>query len=497
MTSQTTATTIKRRAARQNTGIKLIRKSNSLIEARYNFSIWEARLFSKVLTLISLEDTDFQVFRVYLKDIINDFMLQKDNASYELFRKAADDLMSKKFYVPYEVDGAVREKKYPIIIMADYLKEAANSKSKKANEYLDISIHPEMKPLLLELRERFTSYDLRNIIKFRSNYALRIYEHLKQYERIGRRTLEIDYLRRIFELTTEYPLFGNFYQKVVQPAERDINHFTDLTITKIGKMKQGKKVVSLLFEFQPKSKDRIKEMRKDWEPEQPTLSLRFGLEEGYEDAEVIDPAAQEEPVTIEKDRLFQLFHAEVVEGLGVTPSSFLNLLDGRTEEDVRRAVRVTRRAKTNNAVKSSVAGFFVQALRNGYSDEKEAHVKKKEKEQELKARAEALRRELTLLQDEQAVQINHRIKEITTGNPAITGEAIEAVRQNMLAKVFVEKREKSLGRALDVEDFRQDKVLRDMVKRTIFDTYKGQFQEILEAFEPRIMALGEQLKTMQ
>ncbi len=173
--------TIKRRAARHNTGIKLIRKSNSLIEARYNFSIWEARLFSKVLTLISLEDSDFHVFRVFLKDIINDFMLQKDNASYELFRKAAEDLMSKKFYVPYEVEGAVREKKYPIIIMADYMKEATTAQARRANEYLDISIHPEMKSLLLELRERFTSYDLRNIIKFRSTYALRIYEHLKQY----------------------------------------------------------------------------------------------------------------------------------------------------------------------------------------------------------------------------------------------------------------------------------------------------------------------------
>jgi plasmid replication initiation protein len=486
--------TVKRRVVRQNTGIKLIRKSNSLIEARYNFSIWEARLFSKVLTLISMEDTDFQVFRVFLKDVINDFMLQKDNASYDLFRKAAEDLMSKKFYVPYEVDGAIREKKYPIIIMADYMKEALNAKSRKANEYLDISIHPEMKPLLLELRERFTSYDLRNIIKFRSTYALRIYEHLKQYERIGRRTLEIDYLRRIFEMSTEYPLFANFFQKVIKPSERDINLFTDLTITKIGKIKQGKKVVALLFDFQPKSKESIREIRKDWEPAQAALSLRFGKDDGFEEAETVDADEQEEILMTEKDRLFQLYQADVVEGFGVTPSSFINILEGRTEEEVHRAIRVTRRAKANNTVKSSVAGFFVQALKNGYADEKEVQVRKKEKEQAIKIKIEALKKELSGLRDEQAAKINQRIKEITTENPATTGGAIEAIRQNTLAKVFVEKKEMKLGRALEIEDFRQDKMLRDMVKRTIFEAHKSRFLDILEVFEPKIRALEEQMK---
>ena len=485
---------IKRRAARHNTGIKLIRKSNSLIEARYNFSIWEARLFSKVLTLISLEDSDFHVFRVFLKDIINDFMLQKDNASYELFRKAAEDLMSKKFYVPYEVEGAIREKKYPIIIMADYMKEAATAQARKANEYLDISIHPEMKPLLLELRERFTSYDLRNIIKFRSTYALRIYEHLKQYERIGKRTLEIDYMRRIFELTSEYPLFGNFYQKVVQPAQRDINLFTDLTITKIGKIKQGKKVVALQFEFEPKSKERIKEIRKDWEPEQPTLSLRFGMGDGMEEGGGEDDNL-DSPVTTEKDRLFQLFQAEVVDGFGVTPSSFISLLEGRTEEDVQRAIRVTRRAKLNNAVKSSLAGYFVQALKNGYADEKEVMAKRKEKEMEWKAKSEAVRTALAELQSEQSALVNQRIKEITSNDPAVTGRAIESIRQNNLAKVFVEKKEAKLGRPLAIEDFRQDKLLRDMVKRTIFDMHKDKFGDILERFEPKIRQLEAQLKS--
>jgi hypothetical protein len=56
----------------QNKVIKLVRKSNQLVEAHYRFSIWEQRVFTSMLAQIKYEDEDFKKYRIYLSDVIKD-----------------------------------------------------------------------------------------------------------------------------------------------------------------------------------------------------------------------------------------------------------------------------------------------------------------------------------------------------------------------------------------------------------------------------------------
>ena len=58
--------------------IKLIRKSNELVEARYKFDIWETRVFTKMLTMVQRHDSDFQEYRIYLKEIVRDFQIENN-----------------------------------------------------------------------------------------------------------------------------------------------------------------------------------------------------------------------------------------------------------------------------------------------------------------------------------------------------------------------------------------------------------------------------------
>ena len=55
--------------------VKFIRKSNNLVEAKYKFDIWEMRLLTKMLTLIQRDDEDFKDYKIYLRDIVQDFQL--------------------------------------------------------------------------------------------------------------------------------------------------------------------------------------------------------------------------------------------------------------------------------------------------------------------------------------------------------------------------------------------------------------------------------------
>ena len=454
-----------------NRGIKLIRKSNKLIEARYNFDIWESRLFSKVLTLVRPTDNDFNVFRIYLRDVIEDFDLHKDNASYSYLRKAADSLMNKKFYIPYEVDGVLRERKYPIIIMSDSMKKVKNESNRKAQEYIDLSVHPDMKPLLLELREKYTSYDLRNIKQLRSNYTLRIYEHLKQYEKIGKRTLEIQYLKRVFEIENEYPLFANFYQKIIEPALRDINIHTDIEVTKVEKLKRGRKVVSLQFFIHRKSDLKIREI--------------FGIEDVI--APEADEIAEYEELSgamkNEKEQYILKFENTLKIDFGITSSAFNEVIEKYSDKEIQKAIRVTKRAKSNGQISKNLAGFFLRALQENYTDDIETKKEKSDKADLVKQlKIKDLEKQLQQIVKNHSIEVNKKVRTLTENNPEITSSAIKTLREMPLTQMIIKEKEATLGRTLLLQDFKEDKTLVDLVVGQIITQNQEQFAEMMQTF---------------
>lgn len=438
-----------------NKGIKLIKKANNLIEARYKFDIWETRVFSTVLAQIGRYDEDFRVYRIYLRDIIKDFSINNGNA-YELLREAANNLMNKKFFLDYEGDGAERKKVYHIIRSVDYMTKLIDENKRGLNEYIDISIDPDMKPLLLQLKEQFTTYDIRNIIKFKSSYTVRIYELLKQYETIGHRRIEVENLKQAFELNEEYPLFANFYQKVIEPAHRDINEYTDLMITNIDKIKNGKKVVALHFEFHKKPLHDFKKVKKSGK----TLELADSTEE----------------VSTTIDGLFLKYQSRVVGEFGLSPTAFMSALQDKTAAQIEKAIAVTTDAQKKKKLENA-AGFFIEALRQGFTNEK---IEKKAKaikdakiDAERKDALEALKAELQF-------KINEKIREMTTHDTYITIEAIEKVKKSKHGQF----RLKSLGISNpNLDTFRNDEILREFVKTAIIEAHYDVFKEIYNYYK--------------
>lgn len=69
-----------------------------------------------------------------------------------------------------------------------------------------------------ESRAAFT-----NLWGLSSIYSVRMYELLKQYEKIGKRWFKLEDLRLILGMNQgEYPLYANFKQKVILKAQRDL-----------------------------------------------------------------------------------------------------------------------------------------------------------------------------------------------------------------------------------------------------------------------------------
>lgn len=237
--------------------VRIIRKSNKLVEARYKLDIWETRIFTKMLMMINKGDDDFKKYKIYLRDLVEDFDLGKNQQAYPLLRQGARKLMRKVFYLPYEVDGVERLFEAPLVTGLD--SAVTDGRTVRDDHlYIEVSFAPEMKPYLIQLKSQFTMYDARNILKLPSTYSIRIYELLKQYERIGKRTFKVDELKQIIgvkeeveingkkEFKDSYPLYGNFRQRVLLKAQKDLKKYTDIQFIFEPK-RTGRKVTHLIF----------------------------------------------------------------------------------------------------------------------------------------------------------------------------------------------------------------------------------------------------------
>ncbi len=357
--------------SKKNKGIRIIKKSNQLIEARYRFDTWETRMFLSLLSCIRKEDLDFQTYRIWYSDVIDIFNI-KSHQSYDLLRAGVKNLMRKTLHVNYQEGGFTREKEYHIIRSTDYLKEGQSGDGIQNQEYIDVTIEPEMKPLLLQLQKNFTAYDLSNVSRL-SAQSVRIYELLKQYESLEGRVLDIEYMKRILEYEKEYPDFSNFHQWVIKPAVKEINKYTDITISRYEKVKEGRKVTALHFFFNRKTDTKsqgLNELRA--EPKRRATSLIPPLApiNRIELAEIVEKESvgttnehnkAKEKLTVELSPI-------VVTKFGVSLKMFMTLVEDYTEGVILQAVKVTEKALIAGKIKESAAGFFVEAVRGNFED---------------------------------------------------------------------------------------------------------------------------------
>jgi Initiator Replication protein len=212
-----------------------VTKSNRLIEANYKLGVVEQKIILYLASNIQPSDSDFQTYTLSIKEFINLLGL-KGNHKYTDLRKITKELMKKVFEV--RVDKKV--------IQVSWLSYVAYNESVGT---IDIRFDPFLKPYLLELKREFTSYKLENVVKLKSSYAIRIYELLKQYEKIQERTFLLSDLRELLGVDNLYPAYGNFKQRVLLPAQKELENKTDISF-KLEEVKNGRRVSKVKFIIQ-------------------------------------------------------------------------------------------------------------------------------------------------------------------------------------------------------------------------------------------------------
>jgi len=220
-------------------------KANQVVEAGYRLTLNEQRV---VLACIAQVDSKKELlttdkFELSAKDFSKLFSVSEDRA-YHALVEVTDSLFNRYIVIdnPFEHDPTVTRLKTRWISTIYYKADSGK---------IVLCFAHELLPYLSELKGKFTRYELEHIGKMTSIYGIRLYELLAQWQSVGKRDVEIAWLKKQFEIEELYPDMHNLKKRVIDPAVTDINTHSNFQVSWTQR-KTGRRVTHLMFEFSEK-----------------------------------------------------------------------------------------------------------------------------------------------------------------------------------------------------------------------------------------------------
>lgn len=213
---------------------KLVVKSNRLIEASYKLSLQEQRIIILMASMVRIDDKDFQLYRIDIKDF-NKIIDVKNTAIYTEIQEITKNILERVLIIK---DETGRKLQIGWLSSAEYFEKEG---------YVELEFSPKLKPYLLELKSKFTKYQLKNVAGLKSAYSIRIYELLKQYQTVGERYFLLEEFKETLGLKPgSYKNYGDLNRRILNPVEKELGKKTDITFSKHPR-KKGNKVIGVLF----------------------------------------------------------------------------------------------------------------------------------------------------------------------------------------------------------------------------------------------------------
>lgn len=221
----------------------LIYKSNSLVEASYRLSVAEQRLILACISQVRRGEaiTDEIMYSVSARAIA-DIAETDPETAYRDLQEAALRLKRREVRIEKETNGNRKRKKVLICGWVQTIMYIENEGR------VELRFNKDMLPYLSTLTEQFTKYQLKDVAKMSSIYAIRLYELLAQWREQGTRDVEVEWLRRALQLDDKYRAIKDFKKWVIEPAVAQINEHSDLKVS-YGQRKTGRVVSHLVFTF--------------------------------------------------------------------------------------------------------------------------------------------------------------------------------------------------------------------------------------------------------
>lgn len=238
---------------------EIVIQHNNLIEANYRLSLQEKRLMLFIMSRIKKEDDSFINIEIGISELSNIMELNRTNM-YRDMAKVTKNMVGRVL--------SIRDLDEDSLLQVPWI---ASAKYFYRQGVINFQISEKLAPYLLKLRDKFTVLRLSDLMCFKSIYAIRIYELLKQYESIGYRKIDLDQLRLSCGIPeNRLNLIADFRRKVLDISKREINEKSDILI-EFDFVKRARKFVGVEFvikrnpDYGRKEKDKIKQIKREFE----------------------------------------------------------------------------------------------------------------------------------------------------------------------------------------------------------------------------------------
>lgn len=212
-----------------------VTQSNKLIEASHTLTLNEKRL---VLAAASMLDPRKPLpkdgYLTVRADAFSQVFGLDVNHAYEALNDAANRLFERD--IRRIVKGKVVER----------MRWVYHVKYKEGQGCVELGFSPTVLPHLTMLNKEFTSYQLKQIGSLSSFYSIRLYELMSQFLKLGDRACTLDQLRQMLDLGEKYQNVKDLRRWVLEPALKELNAGTDLTVTAEPR-RAGRKIIGFTF----------------------------------------------------------------------------------------------------------------------------------------------------------------------------------------------------------------------------------------------------------
>ena len=235
----------------------LVVKDNALIGASYNLDVVEQRLI--LLAIVEARETGKGInandaLTIHASSYMQQFNVEKHTA-YKALKDACKDLFARQFsYQELSAKGSVINQTSRWVSQIGYIETEGS---------VQLIFAPAIVPLITRLEKQFTSYELAQVAKLGSKYAMRLYELLIAWRSTGKLTIELAEFRERLGLgVSEYKVMSDFKKSVLDLAVTQVNQHTDIKVS-YEQHKKGRTISGFTFRFKVKSKDQKIEQSRD------------------------------------------------------------------------------------------------------------------------------------------------------------------------------------------------------------------------------------------
>lgn len=219
----------------------LVYKSNNLVEAGYKLSLNEQRLILSAIAQIDSRKVipKDNTYEITAEEFSKNFGIQL-NQAYRALEEASSRLYERDIKTFDRTENS--RTRFRWVDGVKYWDGEAK---------VSLSFSNKIIPYLARFHEQFTKYELKQICKLQTAYAIRLYELLVQFinTKEKERYISLKELREFLELENVYPRFFDIKKRIIEPSIKEINESTDLTVD-WDIVKKGRVITGLMFAFQ-------------------------------------------------------------------------------------------------------------------------------------------------------------------------------------------------------------------------------------------------------